>query len=346
MKYKIGIVVDGLGINDWVEATVLAAKWYAEVHNLELLIDAPKKIDPKMQMSVIRKMIDREPDALIIQPIQGAAVNPALMFAREKGIPVITEDMLVRTSSPLLDIRFDNYNAGVSAGNSMLKIFNNMFGEIPEGNIVIIVSKKNPHQMERSNGCISVLEKIPEINLIELDITPCAEMTDNARDGISKILKEKKIMGCFGYGNLVTLGIAQAIDENKLFRTKISKEHIAVTGIDACPKIIDLMMKGKVDLVIDQPCSFYIPIGLYYAQKYLEEGESSLPKAGETISEDDIIIKGADPYKVNPWKVQSWSPAEVDSIYEHLWFKTNSIEVTPDNCAEPWLWGNFIRKSL
>lgn len=346
MKHKIGVIVDGLGINEWVEANVLGGKWYAQAHDIELDIAAPKSIDPDEQMKVIREVVDRKPEAIIVMPIRGEAVEPALSFAREQGIAVITEDMLVRTDSPVMDVRFDSFDAGVRAGTGMLDKLNTQYGSIPEGNIIVIVSKKNPHQSERANGFKSVLEKKKELNIIELDVTPCAEMTDLAYQGVSSLLDENKILGCFGYGNLVTIGIVNAIDKKECFKPRDIKDHIIVTGIDACPKTIDLMKTGKIDLLIDQPCSFYIPLSLHFAIKYLEEGNSGLPKEGEKITEDSLIIEGADPGNVNPWKVQSWSPAQVEMVYGHRWLKTGTVEVNPANCEESWLWGNFIRKFM
>jgi len=62
MGSRIGIIVDGLGINDWVDANVLAAEWYAKAHDITLDITAPNRIDPEEQMVVIREVADRNPD--------------------------------------------------------------------------------------------------------------------------------------------------------------------------------------------------------------------------------------------------------------------------------------------
>ena len=346
MGYHIGVVVDGLGINEWVDANVLGGKWYAQAHNIELDIAAPQNIDPDEQIAVIRDLVNRKPDALVVMPIRGEAVDSALAYARKQHVVVVTEDMLVRTDSPVLDVRFDSTNAGARAAEGMLDRFREAYGEIPEGDVVVLLSKKNPHQSERANGFKSVMEKRDELNLIDLDVTPCAEMTDLARQGVSTLLDEKNVVGCFGYGNLVTIGIAHAIEDVKRFRSPGSRDHVVVTGIDACPQTIDLMKMGKIDMLIDQPCSFYIPISLHYAVKYLEEGEEGLPQKGDVISENELVIEGADPFNVKPWSVQTWSPAELVEVFNHRWFKTSFVEVVPENCGESWLWGNFIRKTL
>jgi len=348
MGMKIGIVVDGLGINEWIDANVLAGKWYAQAHDMDLDIAAPEHIDPGEQMAVIREVVDHGPDALVVQPIQGEAVEPALLYAKEKGIPVITEDMLVRTDTPVIDIRFEGFDAGAETGTAMLALLDDLNGgKIDEGAIVVVVSHKNPHQLQRAKGFMSAIEPRTGIEMVECDITPCAEMTDNAREAVTRILRDssgKRMIGCFGYGNLVTIGIARAIADEGLLRTRTDKDHIAVGGIDACPQTISLMKNGEVDILVDQPCSFYLPIALYYAQRYLQDGEDAIPAAGSTVTAGDIMIEGADPHGVDPWKVQTWSPAEVKDAFGHRWFKTNSVTVTPENCESDWLWGNFIRK--
>lgn len=351
MGSRIGIVVDGLGINQWVDANVLAGEWYAQAHGIELDIAAPKRIDPEEQMTVIREVADRNPDAIVVMPIRGEAVEPALSYTRQKGIAVITEDMLVRTQSPLVDVRFDGFQAGAESAMRMFDLLDDLHGtKEEEGIIVVVVSHRNPHQMERSNGFFSKLKSSASITAVECDITPCAEMTENTRQSIAGILNDsskensKRVIGCFGYGNLVTIGIAQAVVQEGFLHPRTEREHIVVSGIDACPQTIDLMKNGQIDVLVDQPCSFYIPIALHYVERYLKDGEGGLPEVGRRVGEDELVIEGADPYGIKPWKVQAWSPAEVESSYGHRWFKTNSITVTPENCDAGWLWGNFIRE--
>jgi ABC-type sugar transport system substrate-binding protein len=351
MGSRIGIIVDGLGINEWVDANVLGAEWYAQAHDMTLDIAAPKRIDPDEQMAVIREVSDRNPDALVVMPIQGEAVEPALSYAKKKGIPVVTEDMLVRRDSPLVDVRFDGYQAGAEAGERMLSMLDDLHGNnVEEGTVAVVVSTKNPHQMDRSNGFLSAIEKRPSIKIVECDITPCAEMTDHARAGIIGILKDtaqkagERILGCFGYGNLVTIGIVQAVEKEGGLHPTDDREHIVVCGIDACPQTIGLMKRGRIDVLVDQPCTFYIPIALHYLERYLKEGEKGLPGIGSRITEEELVIEGADPYGIGPWDFQAWSPAEVVTVYEHRWFKTNSITVTPENCDAGWLWGNLIKR--
>jgi ABC-type sugar transport system substrate-binding protein len=85
-------VVDGLGINEWVDANVLGGKWYAQAHNIKLDIDAPQNIDPDEQIAVIRDLVDRKPDALIVMPIRGEAVDSALAYARMRQVAVVPEN--------------------------------------------------------------------------------------------------------------------------------------------------------------------------------------------------------------------------------------------------------------
>ncbi|MBN2325173.1 MAG: substrate-binding domain-containing protein [Spirochaetes bacterium] len=351
MGIRIGIVVDGLGINEWVDANVLGAEWYAQAHDITLDIAAPERIDPVEQMSVIREVSDRDPDALVVMPIQGEAVEPALSYARKRGIPVVTEDMLVRRDTPLFDVRFDGYAAGKEAGRRMLEKLDALHGgAVEEGTVAVVVSTKNPHQTDRSNGFLSALAGRPSIKTVECDITPCAEMTDHARDGIGRIIKDTardagaRMLGCFGYGNLVTIGIVQAVEGEEGFNPPNDREHIVVSGIDACPQTLDLMKRGRIDVLVDQPCTFYIPIALHYLVRYLKEGENSLPAIGSRITEEELAIEGADPYGIGPWDVQAWSPAKMADAYGHRWFKTSGITVTPENCDAGWLWGNLIKR--
>jgi len=175
-------------------------------------------------------------------------------------------------------------------------------------------------------------------------------MTDYARAGITGILNntvqksKERVIGCFGYGNLVTIGIAQSVEQEGFFHPAREPQHIVISGIDACPQTISLMKRGLIDVLIDQPCTFYIPLALHYLEKYLKEGEKGLPEIGSMITEKELVIDGADPYSVGPWDVQAWSPAEVDTAYGHRWFKTNSITVTSENCDSRWLWGNMIKQ--
>jgi hypothetical protein len=104
------------------------------------------------------------------------------------------------------------------------------------------------------------------------------------------------------------------------------------------------MKNGDIDILVDQPCYFYLPIVLHYARLYLQDDDEAIPADGSTVSAGDIVIEGGERHGVDPWKVQTWSPAEVEYVFGHRRFRRNSVTVTLENCEADWLWRNLIRK--
>ena len=117
---------------------------------------------------------------------------------------------------------------------------------------------------------------------------------------------------------------------------------IFVCCIDAGPEVLDKIRAGEITIAVDQPCPFYNPIAVYYMVKYLEEGESALPKVGTIVTADDIDISGKPHLGTDIWAAKTaWSPAEISERGGHLWFKTNALVITKENADAQYLWANI-----
>ncbi|GAI61489.1 unnamed protein product [marine sediment metagenome] len=117
---------------------------------------------------------------------------------------------------------------------------------------------------------------------------------------------------------------------------------IFVATIDANPAVLHKIRAGEITVAVDQPCPFYNPIAVYYMAKYLEEGESALPKVGTTVTADDIDISGNPHLDTDIWAAKTaWSPAKISEREGHLWFQTNALVITKENADAKYLWANI-----
>jgi D-xylose transport system substrate-binding protein len=111
-----------------VDRAVMEAE--AAKHNVELRFEYANG-DPIKQASQVESLLARDPDVLIICPVNGASAGPIVKSAKESGVPVIAYDGGVTTAKVDFYITRDNYQVGVLQAKEALKF-------APKGNYAMI----------------------------------------------------------------------------------------------------------------------------------------------------------------------------------------------------------------
>jgi len=280
-------------------------------------------------------------DALIIAPWDSIGTIPIVEAAKAQGIPVATVDGDI--DSPLVDfyVAFNNYDGGVETGKAMAEYIRDNIEPIGEvsGNILMYSEpQSNLASWERGEGFRSVMDDYPDIHIYE-HMPGTGERGQVMEDALSA-LQARDYVGSYCVSGNKACGVVDAMLTLGMDPTKY-----AIFTIDAMTSVIEYMKQGYIQFAFDQPPQFYIPIAIHYLLKICDEGPDALPKVGDTITSQDLILPNPEIEGAYFWSYSEyWEPIKVIEHFGHIQLRTNALAVTPDIADDDWLWGNMWKE--
>jgi len=335
-KYKFGFTTTLIS-NTWEWLFEKAFEWYCEDNGYDWISNEAGG-DPALQLSQSRQMIQMGVDGLIVTAIDGDGARPIVDWANEANIPVFTCDSDVNSPDVKMYIGYSGFLAGQKLGNMLAEYLKNEvepIGKVAGRVLEMLGPLGDASFIERTGGFHSVVDQYPDIKIVQ-GVGMGQEIP--AKIQAEAILrKDPQIDAVYSTNGPMCSAIVEAMKDLGLDPTKIF-----VATIDASPAVLDKIRAGEITIAVDQPCPFYNPIAVYYMAKYLEEGESALPKAGTTVTADDIDISGNPHLGTDIWAAKTaWSPALISEREGHLWFQTSALVVTKENVDAQYLWANI-----
>jgi len=335
-KYKFGLAnMQVLCSWEWLFGK--SFEWYCEDNGFDWISNEAGG-DPAVQLTQAKQMIQTGLDGLIINAVNSDAAKPIVDWANEANIPVFTTNSDVNHPDVKMYIGYSGFLAGQKLGNMLVEYLKNEvepIGKVAGRVLEMFGILGGATSEDRSGGFHSVVDKYPDIEVVQA--IGKGQETPAKIQAEAILRKDPHIDALYSADGQMCNGAINAMKDLGLDPTNI---FIAV--IDASPQVLDKIRAGEITVAVDQPCPFYNPIAVYYLQKYLEEGESALPKVGTTVTPDDINISGKPHLGTDIWAVKTaWSPASISEKDGHLWFKTNALVVTKENVDAQYLWGNI-----
>jgi ribose transport system substrate-binding protein len=133
-KMTIGFSSAGAAINSYVATYQDEFKKYAAALGVNaIILDA--QVDPAKQADQIQNMVAQQVDALVVWPVNGKAVVPAVRQAHAAGIPVVITNSNIDPSGEAFIKAFsgpDDFTEGKTSGQLMAKALGD------KGNVVMI----------------------------------------------------------------------------------------------------------------------------------------------------------------------------------------------------------------
>jgi galactofuranose transport system substrate-binding protein len=122
------------------------------------LITTNAESDLNKEISDIQAMIDQGAKALIISPLQSEGLEPALEYARERRVPIMTIDRLLTNETPCVEyigwIGSDFVEQGRRAADAMMRVTGD------EGNLAILLGAAGVNvTTDRNKGFLDRLEE-------------------------------------------------------------------------------------------------------------------------------------------------------------------------------------------
>ena len=130
----------------------------AEARGIDLIVTNAES-DLNKEISDIQSMVDQGVDALIISPLNSEGLDPALDYAKENGVPIMTIDRLLTTKTACEDyigwVGSDFVEQGRRAADAMVRETGG------EGRLAILLGAPGVNvTTDRNNGFLERLEEL------------------------------------------------------------------------------------------------------------------------------------------------------------------------------------------
>lgn len=270
--------------------------------------------DVAKQVSDLENLIAIGADALVIVPVDGAGVVPAIRQANQDGIPVFAIDDGPSGGRVAATVRADNVDAGVQGAEEMIRRLeqNDCW---PNGCTVLELQGglTTVNGLDRSTGFFDTMRaRAPQVRVIQ---RPTEWTADMAADATQNVLTQvPDLHGIFMASELMAAAVNARLAEAGRGAAVGQPGAVIRVAIDGTPAGLELIRSGGLDATVSQPLSGY-------ANKTLELIELVLGGGSLRVGEFDdgrVVMTDVGPQY---------------QLYATL--------VTRANVEDPGLWGNF-----
>jgi ABC-type sugar transport system substrate-binding protein len=245
----------------------------------DLLAPTNADSDSGKQITDVRDLISQGATGLIVVANDSKAIIPALDYANEQKVPVVTIDIGPDGGDVYAIVRADNVGMGEIACKDMAAAI----GE--KGTVLSLMGAQTSiNGRERSDGFRECMKGYPNITLIEEPTdwdaakqAAALQTTLNANPDLAGVFQQSD------YALSATLNVlTQAGRDAKVGEAG----HIYNISIDATPQALQLVRDGALDAAISQPLDGYAKYGVQYLQDALDGKDL---KVGPTDHGSEIV---------------------------------------------------------
>lgn len=267
--------------------------------------------DSGKQITDVRNLIGAGAKGLVVVANDSKAIIPALDFAAEQKVPVVSIDIGPDGGSLYAIVRANNIGMGEIACEAMAKAIGD------SGKVLSLQGAQTSiNGRERTQGfhdCIT--QKHPNIELIERPTD--WDATKQAAALQTVLAANPDLKGVFqqsDYALSPTLNVLKQAGRD----AKVGAEgHIYNISIDASPQALELIRSGDLDAGISQPLDLYAKYGVQYLLDALAGKELAL---GKTDHGSEVVEFNGNKMDLLP-----------------------AVLVTKENVDDKNLWGNQVK---
>lgn len=237
-KERIAVICKGEQHQFW-QTVKAGAEEAGEELGVEISFEAPEdesQID--VQIGMVEKAIEDQVDAILLAPLDTDKLNTVIDEASSKGIPVLTFDSDVTTSSRVATIGTDNITGGAIAARNAIEQIGT------EGKVAVIVHVKGAQTaVEREKGFVDEMSKYEGIEIVGSE--SCNGDPELARELANTFIKDNPDLKCiYATNEGGALGAAQAVQD----------KEITVIGFDSSDDEIRYLKDGWIQgMMVQNP---------------------------------------------------------------------------------------------
>ncbi len=280
-SFKLGVSLTFNNTDFWTNYITYETK-FATQYNAQLLGPLVANNDAQKQIADIHTLIQEGAQALVVNPVDSAAIAPALDFAASKHIPVVSVDVAPSSGTVFMIVRADNVAYGKNSCEYIAKHATSSSGTIAvlEGDLASLNGK------DRSDGCKQEIQaNYPNFKVVEYATkwdTPTA--VNDAKTALSTY---PDLVGIYVQWSAPEDGIIAAEQAAGKFTAVGSATHIVLIGNDGVPHEHDQIRAKNLDASISQPANSYAQYAIFYARAALEGKTYS---ANEATDHNSTIV--------------------------------------------------------
>ncbi len=280
-NFKLGVSLTFNNTDFWTNYITYEQK-FATQYNATLIGPLVANNDAAKQITDIHTLIQEGAQALIVNPVDSAAIAPALDYAASKNIPVVSVDVAPSSGKVFMIVRADNVLYGQNSCKYIATHASSQSGTIAilEGDLASLNGK------DRSDGCMQEIQQnYPGFKTVEYATkwdTPTA--VNDAKTALSTY---PNLRGIYVEWSAPEDGIIAAEQAIGKFTKVGSPSHIVLIGNDGVPHEHAQIRAGMLDATISQPANAYAQYAVFYAQQALAGKTYS---AGQATDHNSTII--------------------------------------------------------
>ena len=280
-SFKLGISLTFNNTDFWTNSIAYETK-FASQYNATVIGPLIANNDPAKQITDIHSLIQQGAQALIVNPVDSAAIAPALDFAASKNIPVVSVDVAPSSGKDFMTVRANNIDMGQNSCKFIGDHASSGSGHIAilEGDLASVNGK------DRTDGCIQTIKaNYPNLQVIEYATkwdTPTA--VNDAKTALSTY---PDLKGIYVEWSAPEDGILAAEQATGKFTPVGNPNHVVLVGNDGVPHEHALIRESMLDATISQPANTYSQYAVFYARAALEGKTFS---AGQRTDHNSTII--------------------------------------------------------
>ena len=256
---KVGVSLAGYSTDFW-SSYVAFEKAAAGKYKVSLVGPISADGDAGKQATQIKTLIDQGVNALIINPVDSAAIAPTLAYAASKNVPVVSVDVAPTQGKVYMIVRADNVLYGQSACTYIAShVRGSGHVAMLEGDLASI------NGLDRKNGFLSCMKAHPNLKVVEYATkwdTPTA--VNDAKTALSQYSDLKAI---YVHWSGPVPGIIAAEKAAGKFSKVGTPGHIVLFSDDGTPQEHAWIRAGEEDATISQPATLYAQFAVYYAKQ-------------------------------------------------------------------------------
>lgn len=297
-----------------------------EEEGIEIEFNVSAASDETEQVNAMQTQIDSGVDGILHTPWRGEAMIPLLEQAEQRGIPLVTHNLIV-PEAPQHHVAVDNIEAGRIAGETLVRRLEELRGPdwAEQGGLIIATRcfTTEAFDIARFTGWEEVINPILEENpdlTMEVFETECD--AEEARTGVDDLISrygEDALLAVWSIeGTGAVGGIIPALENRGLIFPRDDPRHIPITSIDGTGPEMEAIERGELDHASQQPT---IGEGIMSMRLLVEmiRNEGEIPEAfnGPVVYEDGEEV---------------WQPLDVvdDDRFEGRWYQLPIVSVPAD----------------
>ena len=275
--YNISFVL-GATQGTYFDALQAGGEQAAKELGISLDVAGPPTYDAAKQADVINTLLAKQPDGMVVEPVDVKASVPPLQNVNDQGIPMVTMDTIIGNGHygaggpadfPLAYVGSDNTAAGKTSCETLAKLLNGkgqvfIQADVPTDSSIIA----------RINGCKQAFAKSPGIKIVDTQYgNEDAGLSQQQAETVMQ--KYPNLAGIFSAATAPSEGTATALKNSN------KEKQIQFVAFDASQVEVNDLKRGLIDALIAQQPRLMGDLGVKMVVAALE-GQKNLPTFVDT----------------------------------------------------------------